>query len=186
MRKALLLDRVYQVLDEVGLKHEFAHRYPHEFSGGQLQRIVIARALINNPKIIIADEAISSLDVSIQSRVVKIMQDLCLKKEITFLFIAHDLSMVNCICNRLIIMHNGRIVEKGDTKKIFANPSHIYTKSLMKAIPELASIDKDLANVNEQDLLYANEYNETNLPSFHKINNDPDHEVFATCDQIAR
>lgn len=185
VRKAILLDRVYQALDEVGLKHEFAHRYPHEFSGGQLQRIVIARALITNPKIIIADEAISSLDVSVQSRVIKMMQELCAKKQITFLFIAHDLSMVHSICNRMIIMHNGRIVEQGDTAKIFANPSHIYTQSLMKAIPELGAIDKDLANVNEQDLLYANEYNSTNLPSLHCINNDPDHQVFATPSQIA-
>lgn len=176
-------DLVYKALDSVGLKREHAYRYPHEFSGGQRQRIVIARALINNPKVIIADEPISALDVSIQAQIINILQDLCKNKNVTILFIAHDLSMVNYACNNVIIMHRGRILEKGDVNKIFANPIHPYTRSLMKATPKLSRVHVDLAAFNE-DFTYDKDWSIFNKPKFIKINNDNDHEVYGTEDQV--
>jgi len=179
--KLLTLERVYQSLDNVGLKREHAYRYPHEFSGGQRQRLVIARALINTPKLIIADEAISALDVSVQAQVINIMKNLSKKQGMTFLFIAHDLSMVKNICNKVIIMHNGRIVEKGSVEKIFNNPTHPYTISLFKAIPEINKMHIDLAmfNVNHN---YDKYYDASNVPKFFQI--DSNHEVLATKDQF--
>ncbi|MDE5774997.1 MAG: ABC transporter ATP-binding protein, partial [Malacoplasma sp.] len=176
---------VYKALDSVGLKREHAYRYPHEFSGGQRQRIVIARALINKPKIIIADEPISALDVSIQAQIINILQDLCKKQNVTILFIAHDLSMVNYACNNVIIMHRGRILEKGNVKKIFENPIHPYTKSLMKATPKLSRVHVDLAAFNE-NFTYDKEWDAFNKPKFIKINNDQDHQVFGTESQISK
>lgn len=181
--KVLTRAKVYQALNEVGLKNEHAYRYPHEFSGGQRQRIVIARALINNPKLIIADEPISALDVSIQAQVVNIMKRLAEQKGITFIFIAHDLSMVNYACNRMIILHNGVIVEKGDTNEIFANPVHPYTISLIKAAPELSKIHVDLAAFSELEN-YASNYSPLNQPTFHEVNKEKEHFVFGTDDQI--
>lgn len=128
-------ERVNQMLEKVGLSTEHATRYPHQFSGGQRQRIGIARALILNPKLIIADEAISALDVSIQAQVVNLMKDIQDEMKTTYLFIAHDLSMVKYISNRIGVMHLGHIVETGTTEEIFNNPIHPYTKSLLSAIP---------------------------------------------------
>jgi oligopeptide transport system ATP-binding protein len=128
-------DQVYRILEKVGLSHEHANRYPHQFSGGQRQRIGIARALIMNPKLIIADEAISALDVSIQAQVVNLMKDLQTELGTTILFIAHDLSMVKYISDRIGVMHLGHLVEIGTTKEIFDHPVHPYTKSLLSAIP---------------------------------------------------
>lgn len=182
IRNSLLRNKVYDALSSVGLKHEHAYRYPHEFSGGQRQRIVIARALITKPKLIIADEPISALDVSIQSQVINIMKNLSKEQGVTFLFIAHDLSMVNYACNKMIIMHNGKIVEKGNVNQIFDNPIHPYTISLMKAIPELSRIHVDLAAFDD-NFDYEKEYNITNVPKFYQINN-MDHEVFATKEQF--
>ena len=176
-------DSVYKALDSVGLKREHAYRYPHEFSGGQRQRIVIARALINKPKIIIADEPISALDVSIQAQVINILQDLCKKQNVTILFIAHDLSMVNYACNNVIIMHRGRILEKGNVNKIFENPTHPYTRSLMKATPKLSRVHVDLAAFNE-NFTYDKDWSAFNKPEFVKINNDVDHEVYGTHEQV--
>ncbi|MDE6429361.1 MAG: ABC transporter ATP-binding protein, partial [Malacoplasma sp.] len=176
LKKIIKRDCVYKALDSVGLKREHAYRYPHEFSGGQRQRIVIARALINKPKIIIADEPISALDVSIQAQIINILQDLCKKQNVTILFIAHDLSMVNYACNNVIIMHRGRILEKGNVKKIFENPIHPYTKSLMKATPKLSRVHVDLAAFNE-NFTYDKEWDAFNKPEFIKINNDEDHQV---------
>ncbi len=181
--KVLTRAKVYQALNEVGLKNEHAYRYPHEFSGGQRQRIVIARALINNPKLIIADEPISALDVSIQAQVVNIMKRLAEQKGITFIFIAHDLSMVNYACNRMIILHNGVIVEKGDTNEIFLNPIHPYTISLIKAAPELSKIHVDLAAFSELEN-YARDYSPLNQPVFHQVNKNKEHFVFGTEAQI--
>jgi len=127
--------KVYAILEKVGLSHEHANRYPHQFSGGQRQRIGIARALIMNPKLIIADEAISALDVSIQAQVVNLMKDLQKELGTTILFIAHDLSMVKYISDRIGVMHLGHLVEIGTTKEIFEHPVHPYTKSLLSAIP---------------------------------------------------
>lgn len=177
--------KVYDALDKVGLKKEHAYRYPHEFSGGQRQRIVIARALISDPKIIIADEPISALDVSIQAQIINILRDLCFKNNVTVIFIAHDLSMVKHTCENVIIMHRGRILEKGKVEKIFENPIHPYTKSLLKSTPKLSTIHVDLASFNE-NLTYEKEWTFINKPSFIDINKDETHYVFGTKQQIEK
>ena len=128
-------EKVNNILDKVGLSREQATRFPHQFSGGQRQRVGIARALVMNPKLVIADECISALDVSIQAQVVNLMKDLQDELGTTYLFIAHDLSMVKYISDRIGVMHLGYIVETGTTDEIFANPIHPYTKSLLSAIP---------------------------------------------------
>ncbi len=128
-------DKVAAMLKKVGLAPEHAHRYPHQFSGGQRQRVGIARALIMNPKLVIADECISALDVSIQAQVVNLMKDLQAETGTTYLFIAHDLSMVKYISDRIGVMHLGHLVETGTTDEIFENPVHPYTQSLLSAIP---------------------------------------------------
>lgn len=128
-------EKVNNILEKVGLSKEHATRYPHQFSGGQRQRIGIARALVMNPKLVIADEAISALDVSIQAQVVNLMRDIQDELGTTYLFIAHDLSMVKYISDRIGVMHLGHIVETGTTDEIFHNPIHPYTKSLLSAIP---------------------------------------------------
>jgi oligopeptide transport system ATP-binding protein len=128
--------RVDEVLEIVGLSREYATRYPHEFSGGQRQRIGIARALIMNPDVIIADEPISALDVSIRAQIINLLQNLKEKLGLTILFIAHDLSVVRFFCDRIAVMYAGKIVELGTSKDIFSNPLHPYTKSLLSAIPQ--------------------------------------------------
>jgi oligopeptide transport system ATP-binding protein len=128
-------ERVAAMLRKVGLAPEHADRYPHQFSGGQRQRVGIARALILNPKLVIADECISALDVSIQAQVVNLMKDLQAQTGTTYLFIAHDLSMVKYISDHIGVMHLGYLVETGTTEEIFQNPVHPYTQSLLSAIP---------------------------------------------------
>ena len=122
--RAEINERVNDVLDKVGLSSEQATRFPHQFSGGQRQRVGIARALVMNPKLVIADECISALDVSIQAQVVNLMKDIQDEMGTTYLFIAHDLSMVKYISNRIGVMHLGHIVETGTTDEIFENPIH--------------------------------------------------------------
>jgi ABC-type oligopeptide transport system ATPase subunit len=129
--------RVEELFDLVGLEAAHLLRYPHEFSGGQRQRIGIARAIALNPALVIADEAVSALDVSIQAQVVKLLLDLQQRLKLTYLFIAHDLRLVENICSRVAVMYLGKIVEMGETKSIFANPSHPYTRALLSAIPVL-------------------------------------------------
>ena len=128
-------DKVYRMLERVGLSHEHANRYPHQFSGGQRQRIGIARALVMNPDLVNADEAISALDVSIQAQVVNLMKDIQKETGCAYLFIAHDLSMVKYISDRIGVLHLGHLVETGSKDEIFENPVHPYTKSLLSAIP---------------------------------------------------
>jgi len=128
-------EAVREILNKVGLAPEHANRYPHQFSGGQRQRVGIARALIMNPKLIIADECISALDVSIQAQVVNLMRDLQQETGTAYLFIAHDLSMVKYISDRIGVLHLGHMVETGTTEEIFDNPVHPYTRSLLSAIP---------------------------------------------------
>lgn len=128
--------RVEELLDLVGLNKDHLTRYPHEFSGGQRQRIGIARALAVEPKFIIADEPISALDVSIQAQVVNLMQELQREQGLTYLFIAHDLSMVKYISDRIGVMHWGKLLEVGTSDDVYNHPIHPYTKSLLSAIPE--------------------------------------------------
>lgn len=128
-------EMVYRIMDKVGLAREFANRYPHQFSGGQRQRIGIARALVMNPALIIADEAISALDVSIQAQVVNLMKDIQETMGTSILFITHNLSMVKYISHTIGVLHLGHIVESGTTEEIFSNPIHPYTKCLISAIP---------------------------------------------------
>lgn len=127
--------KVANVLLDVGLLPEFASRFPHEFSGGQRQRIGIARALIMEPKFIIADEPISALDVSIRAQVLNLLLELQRKKGLTYLFVAHDLSIVRYIADRVAVIHKGKIVELAETEQLFSNPIHPYTKALLSAIP---------------------------------------------------
>lgn len=144
------------ILKKVGLSPAHAERYPQQFSGGQRQRVGIARALVMNPKLIIADECISALDVSIQAQVVNLMKDIQTETHCAYLFIAHDLSMVKYISDRIGVLHKGYLVETGSTKEIFSNPAHPYTQSLLSAVPqpnpaierkrELIPYDADKAN----------------------------------------
>lgn len=127
--------RIEELLDMVGLNHDHATRYPHEFSGGQRQRIGIARSLAVNPKFIVCDEPISALDVSIQAQVVNLLKELQDRLGLTYLFIAHDLSMVKHISDRVAVMYLGKMVELADSEELYANPIHPYTKSLLSAIP---------------------------------------------------
>jgi ABC-type oligopeptide transport system ATPase subunit len=128
-------ERVMWLMDKVGLSREYIHRYPHEFSGGQRQRIGIARALATNPKIVIADEPVSALDVSIQAQVVNLMQDLQQEFGLSYIFIAHDLSVVRHISDRIAVMYKGEIVELGDAETIYQNPQHPYSRTLLAAVP---------------------------------------------------
>jgi len=127
--------RVMSILDKVGFSEEYYYRFPHEMSGGQRQRIGVARALIVGPKLIICDEPVSALDVSIQSQILNMLHDLQAELGLSYLFISHDLSVVRHISDRIAVMKDGRIVEQGPTDEIFANPQHPYTRQLLNAIP---------------------------------------------------
>ncbi len=132
-----VLEQVNQLMDDVGLDRCFIRKYPHEFSGGQRQRIAIARAIAIKPKLIIADEPVSALDVTIRAQILKLLLELTQKHQLTMLFISHDMSVVRYLCDRVLVMQNGRLVEEGDTETLFAAPKEVYTQQLLAAIPKL-------------------------------------------------
>lgn len=161
-------EKVEQALSDVGLLPEFASRFPHEFSGGQRQRIGIARALIMEPDFIIADEPISALDVSIRAQVLNLMRELQKKRNLTYLFIAHDLSVVRFICDRIAVIHKGKIVELAESEELFAHPCHPYTRALLSAIPQ----PDPIAERQKQLLVYdpsCHNYTAENAPVWEEV-----------------
>ncbi|EFR31099.1 ABC transporter ATP-binding protein [Eremococcus coleocola] len=171
-------ERVGQLLEAVGLSREHAGRYAHEFSGGQRQRIGIARALALNPKFIIADEPISALDVSIQAQVVNLLKKLQKERHLTYLFIAHDLSMVKYISDRIIVMYAGKLVEIGLAHDIYRHPVHPYTKSLLSAVPQPDPISES----KRRRIVYEHPQIDGDLE---KIEVGDQHFVFGSASQVA-
>ena len=180
--RAEINERVNDVLDKVGLSSEQATRFPHQFSGGQRQRVGIARALVMNPKLVIADECISALDVSIQAQVVNLMKDIQDEMGTTYLFIAHDLSMVKYISNRIGVMHLGHIVETGTTDEIFENPIHPYTKSLLSAIPH----PNPIVEKQRKAITYNKDAEGVIYENGHEHILSETHKVLATDEEFAR
>jgi len=134
-------ERAAETLEAVGLRASDATKYPHEFSGGQRQRIAIARALITRPRLIVADEPVSALDVSVQAQVLNLMQDLQDRFGVTYLFVSHDLAVVDLVCDAVIVLYQGRIVEHGDPDTLFHAAAHPYTRALLEAVPALEVVD---------------------------------------------
>ena len=172
-------DKIYRIMEKIGLAREHANRYPHQFSGGQRQRIGIARALIMEPKLVIADEPISALDVSIQAQVVNLMKGLQEELGTAYLFIAHDLSMVKYISDRIGVLHLGHLVETGTTDEIFDNPIHPYTISLLSAIPHP---DPDVEK-NRVSISYVGTGNDYSKGRYHNLT--ATHSVLATEEEFA-
>ena len=175
-------EKVAKALSDVGLLPEFASRFPHEFSGGQRQRIGIARALIMEPDFIIADEPISALDVSIRAQVLNLLSDLQKKRNLTYLFVAHDLSVVRFICDRIAVIHKGKIVELAESEELFAHPLHPYTRALLSAIPQPDPIAERQKKLIVYDPACHN-YSETNQPTWNEI--VPGHFVLASEEEMA-
>lgn len=185
--KAQRREKVIELLKAVGLGEYHLTRYPHEFSGGQLQRVGIARSLAVKPKFIIADEAISALDVSIQAQVVNLMKDLQKKFDITYLFIAHDLSMVKYISDTIGVMYKGKLLEVASADEIYNNPLHPYTKSLLSAIPQTDPIYEK----SRQRIIYNPEVehdyvegNKLKTPVYHNVTDT--HKVYCTTEELEK
>lgn len=155
-----LYDYVCNLLVEVGLSEQHYHRFPHEFSGGQRQRVSIARALCTNPKLIVCDEAVSALDVSVQSQILNLLQRLKKEHQLTYLFISHDLSVVKHVSDRVAVMYLGKMVELADKKDIYENPLHPYTKALLSAIPSTKE-----EKIRERIILKGDVPSPINVPS---------------------
>ena len=167
--KEYLDQKVYEILELVGLTREHAGRYPHEFSGGQKQRIGIARSVIMHPDLLIADEPVSALDVSIQAQVINLLNDLREQLGLTILFIAHDLSVVKYFSDRIGVMYFGKMVELASSDELFAHPLHPYTKSLLSAIPLPDPISEKKRTRMRYDPLSAHDYNGTDQPSLREV-----------------
>ncbi|MEH6936502.1 ATP-binding cassette domain-containing protein [Bacillus sp. JJ664] len=163
-------EKVLYYLQKVGLPPEALFKYPHEFSGGQRQRIGIARALTLQPKLIVADEPVSALDVSVQAQVLNFLQDLQEEFKLTYLFIGHDLGVIRHLCDRIGVMYRGRLVEEGTTEDILSNPQHIYTRRLIAAIPDIRpEVRAEKINARQE---VRNEY-EKNSSSYFDANGRP-------------
>ena len=173
------LAKVDRALEEVGLLPEHKSRYPHEFSGGQRQRVGIARALIMEPKLVVADEPISALDVSIRAQVLNLMNKLKNEKELTYLFIAHDLSVVRFIADRIAVIHLGRIVEIAETEELFAYPLYPYTISLLSAVP----MPDPIIEKQREPIVYADTTEEKTGPDYAMREIRPGHYVYCTPEQ---
>ncbi|OJV64338.1 MAG: peptide ABC transporter ATP-binding protein [Clostridiales bacterium 38-18] len=173
-------EMVYEMLETVGLSREHAHRYPHEFSGGQRQRIGIARALIMSPSFVICDEAISALDVSIQAQIVNLLKKLQKERGLTYIFIAHDLSMVRYISNRIAVMHRGKIVEIGLSDDIYSHPVHPYTRALLSAVPH----PNPAVEKTRKRQFYDGKDVDYNLGTYHQLSEN--HSVLATNEELKK
>ena len=152
--RKLLLDKVFELMNAVGLSPHLIHKYPHEFSGGQRQRVAIARALSVNPQMLIADEPVSALDISVQAQILNLIIDLQKKMGLTLIFISHNLAVIRYVCNKTAVMYAGKILETGKTETIFSSPAHPYTKSLIDAVPSAdPNLRKPLSKTSKQTAL---------------------------------
>ncbi len=180
--KKVIDEKVYEMLELVGLVREHASRYPHEFSGGQRQRIGVARAIIMNPELIIADEPVSALDVSVQAQVINLLNELRDKFGLTILFIAHDLSVVKYFSDRIGVMYYGKMVELASSEELFKNPLHPYTKSLLSAIPLPDPVYEKSRQRITYNPLVEHDYSQQE-PSFQEV--APDHFVWCNDAELA-
>ncbi|HEL0022614.1 ATP-binding cassette domain-containing protein [Streptococcus equi subsp. zooepidemicus] len=168
-------EKIKQMMSEVGLLAEHLTRYPHEFSGGQRQRIGIARALVMDPEFVIADEPISALDVSVRAQVLNLLKKIQAEKDLTYLFIAHDLSVVRFISDRIAVIHKGVIVEVAETEELFVNPVHPYTKSLLSAVP----IPDPILERQKKLVVYHPEQHDYSVDKPSMVEIKPNHFVWA-------
>lgn len=180
--KDALEKRVFELLDIVGMPADAIYKYPHEFSGGQRQRIGVARAVACKPKLIIADEPVSALDLSVQAQVLNYMKDIQKEFGLSYLFISHDLGVVRHMCDHIYIMHRGRFVETGTREDIYKNPQHIYTKRLIAAIPNIDTDDRELAKdrrikVEKEFEEKVNDYYGENMRPFDLVKKSDTHYV---------
>ncbi|WP_033161074.1 ATP-binding cassette domain-containing protein [[Mycoplasma] collis] len=185
IKKILYSESIFNILEEVGLLRQFVYRYPHEFSGGQRQRIVIARALISEPKIIIADEPIASLDISIQAQIVNLLKEIVAKKKISMIFIAHDLSMIEYVADKILIMHLGKVVEQGKTEEIYSNPLHPYTINLFNSIPKISNANIPFKAFNFENQYLIEQAQSKSPVIYQKVKNSESHYVLGTTEQLS-